>query len=118
PECKEVLAKKFGGRAINEQNLSDWKQGGYEDWRRHEETRERVQLLIERGDDLDETAGANELADRIGSVVAAELAEAVQELGRIEDGNERWRRLQEISVELSRLRRGDHQGKRFLWEKE
>jgi hypothetical protein len=51
-------------------------------------------------------------------VVAAELALAVEEMGRIEDGKERWQRLQEIARELSRLRRGDYQGKRFSWEKE
>src|SRR5579862_4219831 len=117
-ECKAMLSERFEGRPINEQNLSDWKQGGYEDWRRQEETIERVSLLLERGDDVDETTGGNELADRIGSVVAVELAQAVQDLRTIADGKERWRRLQEISTELARLRRGDHHAKRLLWEKE
>jgi hypothetical protein len=118
PECKKVCSDKFGGRPINEQNLSEWKQGGYEEWVRYEAARERVQSLMERGEGLDQTTGVMDLADRLASVVAAELAEAVEELGRIADGRERWQRLQEISQELARLRRGDYHGKRFLWEKE
>ena len=41
-EVKEVLAAEFGGRAITEQNLSDWKQGGYQDWLRQKESRQRI----------------------------------------------------------------------------
>ena len=32
PEVQKVLAKNFDGRPINEQNLTDWRQGGYEEW--------------------------------------------------------------------------------------
>ena len=37
PEVNERLAEKFEGRPINEQNLSNWRQGGYEDWLAHQE---------------------------------------------------------------------------------
>jgi len=32
PEVKRVLAQQFQGRPITEQNLSDWRLGGYEEW--------------------------------------------------------------------------------------
>jgi hypothetical protein len=32
PEVKRVLAQQFEGRPITEQNLSDWRLGGYEEW--------------------------------------------------------------------------------------
>jgi hypothetical protein len=32
PAVQALLAAEFGGAAINEQNLSNWKQGGYRDW--------------------------------------------------------------------------------------
>src|SRR5439155_9583204 len=32
PEVQAIVATEFGGRAIREQNLSEWKQGGYRDW--------------------------------------------------------------------------------------
>ena len=80
PECQKLLAEKFGGRPISEQNLSEWKQGGYEEWARQEASRERVQALMEQADDLDGVAGGREISDRLGSLVAAELAEAIRKL--------------------------------------
>jgi len=31
---QEVLADYFGGRPISERNLSEWRQGGHEEWLR------------------------------------------------------------------------------------
>src|ERR1700686_2468694 len=57
PEVQEVLAEEFGGRPISEQNLSEWKQGGFEDWLRHQETREWVRKLADESADLKKIAG-------------------------------------------------------------
>src|ERR1039458_7412584 len=46
PQVKEVLAQRFDGRPINEQNLSDWRQGGYEEWLAHED-------ILAQADELD-----------------------------------------------------------------
>jgi len=35
PEVQELLARDFESRPINEQNLSDWRQGGFRDWQRN-----------------------------------------------------------------------------------
>jgi hypothetical protein len=32
PEVRAVLAQKFGGRPLNSQNLTEWRQGGYQQW--------------------------------------------------------------------------------------
>jgi hypothetical protein len=32
PEVQAVLATEFRGKAINGQNLTEWRQGGYRDW--------------------------------------------------------------------------------------
>src|ERR1700735_2174125 len=32
PEVQQVLAANFDGRPLTEQNLSEWKAGGYLDW--------------------------------------------------------------------------------------
>jgi len=37
PEVQDVLAEKFKGRTINEQNLTNWLQGGYKEWLAHQE---------------------------------------------------------------------------------
>lgn len=117
-ETKEMLAELFAARPINEQNLTEWKQGGYQDWLRDEETRERVQRLTERARDLDDAADGLEISDRLASVLAAQLADAAQKLDEIADPKERWRQLQEILRELWRLRSEDHQGKRLQLQQE
>jgi hypothetical protein len=37
PEVQLILAQYFGGRPINQPNLTEWKQGGYRDWLMREE---------------------------------------------------------------------------------
>ena len=32
PEVQAILARDFDGKAITEQNLSEWRKGGYRDW--------------------------------------------------------------------------------------
>jgi hypothetical protein len=41
-QVKEVLHEQFHGRAISEQNLSQWREGGYADWLRHQQTQEQI----------------------------------------------------------------------------
>ena len=47
-DVETVLAACFGGRPVSEQNLSEWRAGGYVDWRRHPETRELAQRMNDR----------------------------------------------------------------------
>ena len=50
PESQAVLAREFAGRPISEQNLSEWKRGGYGDWlakkERAEERREQIDWAL------------------------------------------------------------------------
>jgi hypothetical protein len=112
---QEVLADQFNGRPVTEQNLSEWKAGGYQDWLRHEESRAFVQNLTEQSGELDETADDGEISDRFASVLAAEMTRlAVQLLEKETDPEKRWQRLCEIHRELSQLRRDDHRAVRVL----
>ena len=36
PEVQAILAAQFGGAPIREQNLSEWRKGGYRDWEQRE----------------------------------------------------------------------------------
>jgi len=40
PEVMAVLDRDFGGRSITVQNLPEWRQGGFVDWQRHQESLE------------------------------------------------------------------------------
>src|SRR5882724_10428162 len=37
PAVRTLLAAEFGGATINEQNLTNWKQGGFREWRMQQE---------------------------------------------------------------------------------
>ena len=111
---QESLAEYFGGRPITEQNLSEWRAGGHQDWLRHEEARRQVVHLAEQGDDLAEAANGQELSDRLARRLAVEVMRFAETLLAQEtDPVQGWARLREINHELSRLRRDDQQTTRL-----
>src|SRR5579863_8297292 len=97
PKCKKVLAQEFESRPITKQNLSDWKQGGYEDWLRKEESRQHVRALVEEAEELEQEAGERKIADRLATVLEAELVAATRQLKDVAEPRERWERFKNIS---------------------
>lgn len=124
PGVVETLKEQFYGRPINEQNLSEWKQGGYQDWLKHEESRAFIENLTEQSGELEEMADGVEISDRFGSILATEMTRLATQLLESEtDPEKRWQRLREIHRELSQLRRDDHRAvrtfiKRDRWTRE
>ncbi len=111
PPVKEILREEFNGRPISEQNLSQWREGGYLDWVRHQGTQEQIRWVVERSEDVDEAEGNEHLCERLARVAAAELAEHLQRLSHVEDPTERWKQFREVCLELWRLRNGTHYGR-------
>jgi hypothetical protein len=124
PAVRAALREYFGSVPISIQNLSEWRQGGYQDWLRLEAARDFIDNLSEQSGELDEAAGGELISDRFGSVLAAEMAQlAMKFLEQEEDLEKRWNRLKEINREFSRMRRDDHRGmrvwiKRAQWEQQ
>jgi hypothetical protein len=119
PAVQEVLKQSFGGQPVSKQNLSEWRQGGYRDWERHEESCELVRRLTEQTDDLDEEAGIIEVSHRLSSVLAVELARVTEVLlMETTDPHERWRRLREVLHELAQLRQEDRKTGWLIMERE
>src|SRR6185295_10900100 len=105
---KEMLVKLFHGREISPQNLSEWRQGGYQDWLRHQESCERVRFLSEQADELGEAADGLCVSERLATVLAVDMAETARSLlSEAKDTKERWKHLRELLQEVARLRRGD-----------
>ena len=86
PETKKNLTADFGGRDINEQNLTEWKQGGHQDWLARQE------LLACAGDvaaESKELAGVSEgsLSNHLAAVLTARYAALVSGWnGEMDDG--------------------------------
>jgi hypothetical protein len=121
---QDILKQHFSGMPISEQNLSEWRQGGYKDWLRLEAARDFIDNMSEQSGELDEAAGGELISDRFGSILATEMAQlAMKFLEQEDDLEKRWNRLKEINREFSRMRRDDHRGvrtwiKRAQWEQQ
>ncbi len=130
PDAKRVLKEYFGGRPITEQNLSEWKQGGHQDWIGHQESRCFVQHLHEKAGDLrayyedDEWFTEVDTSEDLAVVLAAELARLTEALlKRTDDPQERMRWVLKALHELNQTRRHNHRAARLqrdqlLWQRE
>src|SRR5580765_2494123 len=76
PDTQRVLASDFGAREINEQNLSEWKQGGHQDWLARQETLACARELAGDASELSEAAEGS-LADHLAVVLSARYAALV-----------------------------------------
>ena len=115
PEVQSMVAAEFGGRAVREQNLSEWKQGGYEEWLRQQEALELVRHLSAEADDL-KVASGEPLSDKLGLWLAARYAVATRKLADENHGELDWQRLRELCSDVVALRRGDHSAARLKME--
>lgn len=116
PEAQAVLKAEFGGRAISEQNLSEWKQGGYREWQAHREALERAGELAASASELTGKAGA--MADHLAIVLTSRYVAALAEWdGDLEGGNgQKLRVLRALCQDVVELRRGDHSAARLKLE--
>ena len=117
PEVQEVLREQFGGRAISEQNLSEWKQRAHPEWLRHQQARVWVQELANKSldiaDDISEETfngyGHLSVADLLSAPLAVALGQCLQStIEKETEDPHRIRTLLDIAREVSRLRAGDH----------
>ncbi len=109
PEIQKLITEQFGGHLIRAQNLSQWRQGGYLDWTRHQLLREQARFTAEQAAELglDTTGKSISIAEDIATVISAELTIHVRALSAIKNPKQRFRQFRLISRELSRLRRDD-----------
>jgi hypothetical protein len=119
PEVGAVLAEKFDGKVITEQNLSDWRKTGLPDWQTQQEKHDLVRQVLEEAKELPADTGGVELNHALAAILSAELAAAVREgLRDKDDPQKRWKLLVEALAQLARLRREDHKAARLAIEQE
>jgi hypothetical protein len=111
---RHALAQDFGGREISEQNLSEWKQGGYQEWLARQET---LACARELAGDAEELADAvdGSLTEHLAVVLSARYAALVA--GWDGEMNDEFRRktraLRALCQDIVELRRGDHCAERL-----
>lgn len=119
PEVRGVLAAEFAGQPINEQNLTAWRQGGYQDWVRHQEALAWAGRMAEDSHDFATQAGEMPLAEHLSAPLAVALGRLLDEATEPGgDPAQRRRALLAVAQELALLRRCDHEAARLRMERE
>jgi hypothetical protein len=101
PEVTRIMAEQFAGKPISENNLSEWRRGGYQDWLRQRESHTwslqfaKKCLRMEPEDRL----------RYIESLIAAEFMKELRALRDTEYNDTRLRRLERLSREFLRIQK-------------
>jgi len=116
PEVQAIVATEFGGKPIREQNLSEWKQGGYRDWLAKQEA---LEIAAQLGEDATEWNGEGRapLTGTLALWLVARYAVATRRVAET-GGREGWRLLREMCGDIVELRKGDHTAERLQIERE
>ena len=119
PEAQALMAAEFDGRPIREQNLSEWKAGGYRDWQMRQEALEMVRSLAEEAGDLKKAAAKEEpLTEALALWVASRYAVAAKKLAAEGVDNEaHWKLLRAFCSDIVALRQGDHSAENLKIER-
>ncbi len=118
-EVREVMSTAFGGRPVTEQNLSEWRQGGFLDWQRQQEARAWVRQAAEETEELGEAAGPQPLTDVLGASVTLLLSRLIREMGESQDiSREQRRDLIMMIRQWCVLRSGDHRAAKLKMQQQ
>ena len=118
PEAQALMAAEFDGRPIREQNLSEWKAGGYRDWQMRQEALEMVRSLAEEAGELKMAAKEEPLTEALALWVASRYAVAAKKLAAEGmDGEAHWKLLRAFCSDIVALRQGDHSAENLKLER-
>jgi hypothetical protein len=118
-EVFTILDDFFDGKPINENNLSAWRQGGFLDWKRHQQPCDWVRTVSERADQVSEEAGLMPLSDRVSSLASLALGKLLQgfDVDTLPKDADR-REFHALMKDLVLLRREDREAARLRIELE
>lgn len=118
PKVRAVLQAEFGGRPINEQNVSEWKQGGYVEWQKHQDALALARELAANAKELTEASGGS-LADTVSLLLAGRYAALLRDLSAVTGAQGAdLKMLRDVCSDLVALRKGDHSAERLRLERE
>ncbi len=119
PEVKAVMKEAFEGRAVTEQNLSEWRQGGFLDWQRQQEARDWVRQAAEETRELEAEAGPEPLTDVLGASITLLLSRLIRELGEGLDSTPEQRHdLVLLIRQWCAIRSGDHRAAKLKMQQQ
>jgi hypothetical protein len=117
-EVQSLLAREFRARPISEQNLSEWKRGGYQEWLTHREALDRVSNLATDAGEL--IAAGGTIGDHLAIALAVRYAAVLAQWNTDSDRTvlQSLRALRALCADVVELRRGDHSAARLKIEEQ
>jgi len=114
PEVRTVLAEpRFGGLPINEQNLSNWRQGGFVRWQHHQQELELVHLLTDEAGDFDRASGGQPLTGLLSAQITLALSRLLLSARNEPDPAVQQQTILSVAREAARLHRSDQDARRL-----
>jgi len=118
PEVQAILADEFAGRPIREQNISEWRKRGYQDWLRQREARITAAQVVAEISEL-QPPGAPPLVDQMTVWVTARYLLTVRKLAETSAEPEpQLKVLREFIQDIVAVRRADYSAARLKLEQE
>jgi len=119
PEVQALIASDFDGHRITAQNVSEWKNGGFRDWRVYQKVRHIVQTSSPDDPELKQLL-TGPLADKLSQWLTLRFAAAAESLSSLDhqDPEAELRILSELSGDVLALRRSQLSAGRLQLEQQ
>jgi hypothetical protein len=118
PEVQSILAEQFDSRLITEQNLSEWRHGGYEDWAQKELLRDSLSDLVEDLDDLGIGGPQKSVTERFAEFQALALGRLLMAAMTEPVSERREQRVLALIRAMTNVRRCDNEVERVRLQRE
>ena len=76
PNVKDLLARDFAGEPVSQQNLHEWRQGGFVEWQTRQDLFAEAADLTDANGEWDALA-ANDFTERLAAVLVVRYADAL-----------------------------------------
>ena len=117
-EVQEIIKEDFDSVLISEQNLSQWRQGGFQEWLVRRELCLEAGDVTELAEGMQEETGQGVLADAVAVVLAARFGTLLAKWDGEVDANfeAKSRALNQICRSVGQLQHGMHRARREAFE--
>jgi len=84
PEVRTILSAQFNGEPVKPQNLSDWRQGGYQDWLRESEQYEQARQTTDHAQYICNSLGLDP-SDALSVIITGHLVKLLSGEATLDD---------------------------------
>ena len=114
PVVQTIMACEFDGQPIREQNVSEWRKGGYQEWLQQENALEMAVRLGQTAERW-QAAGQLSMTEMLAFWLMSQFVAATGEIAGME-GEKKWQFLNKMSANLAKLHRIEQQARKWRLE--